>query len=350
MRHSLLLLLLLTFSVGLKAQEQQYKVAAIGFYNLENLFDTIKAPDINDIDFTPTGSYLWTSKLYHEKQGNLDRVISELGTGLSPDGLAILGVAEIENRTVLEDFVQQERVRKRNYQIVHYDSPDGRGIDVALLYQPKYYKVSSSRAVPLLIYGDDGERIKTRDILFVSGEFDGEPMHFLVNHWPSRRGGEAATQPLRNAGALVCKTICDSLMNDNPNAKVVIMGDLNDDPTSPSVRKVLGAEGNKSKVRQGGIYNPMESMYKKGMGTLAYRDAWSLFDQLLVTKGLVDDKAGGYQFYQVHVHNPSYLVQKTGHFKGYPYRTFSGSTYIGGFSDHFPVYMYLVKPVEEVKG
>ncbi len=337
------LLILPLFSHAQKAK--QYKIGAVGFYNFENLFDTENDPEINDDEFTPEGRNVYTDAIYREKLDHLGRVVSELATEKTPDGLAILGVAEVENRKVLEDFVTHPSVISREYQIVHYDSPDRRGIDVALLYQPKYFKVTESKALPVLLYGADSIRIFTRDILYVAGEFDGEPLHVFVNHWPSRRGGQAASQPLRNAAAFVCKQVCDSLLNINPDAKILIMGDLNDDPVSPSVKEVINAKGKKEKVRKKGFYNPMYTYFKKGLGTLAYRDAWSLFDQIIVSQGLISRKPEGYQFFQAMVHNPKYLVQKTGQYQGYPFRTFSGNTYLGGYSDHFPVYIYLIKEI-----
>ncbi|HMP12372.1 MAG TPA: endonuclease/exonuclease/phosphatase family protein [Saprospiraceae bacterium] len=340
-----LLLLLFTAPILIYGQQKQYNIGAIGFYNLENLFDTIDSPDTRDSEFTPLGDNLYNTEVYLDKLNKLARVISELGIDRTPDGVAILGVAEVENQKVLEDLVAEPAIRARRYEIVHYDSPDQRGIDVGLLYQPKYYKVLDSRPVPVEIYNDKGERTYTRDILFVSGLFDGEPLHVLVNHWPSRRGGEAATQPLRNYAASLCKAIADSLIQADPNAKIIIMGDLNDDPSSPSVRQVLNAKQKKEQVKPGGMFNPMYDFYKKGIGTLAYQDAWSLFDQLILSYGLVNPSAGGYQFYQANVHNKPYMTQQTGHFKGYPFRCYVGATYTGGYSDHFPVYLYLIKEV-----
>ncbi|MCB9303926.1 MAG: endonuclease/exonuclease/phosphatase family protein [Lewinellaceae bacterium] len=339
-----LFFLLFCIPMALSAQ-QKYQVGCIGFYNFENLFDTLNDPTINDEEFLPEGANRYSPEIYQEKLEHLAKVVSELGTELTPDGVSILGVAEVENRKVLEDFSQQPLVKSRNYQIVHFDSPDRRGIDVALLYQPKYFTVTASRAVPLMIYGDDSTRIYTRDILFVSGLYNGEPLHVLVNHWPSRRGGESATQPLRNAGAMVCKQIVDSLVALDANAKVLIMGDLNDDPVSPSVRQVLNAKRKKDQVRPGGLFNPMYDYYKKGIGTLAYRDAWSLFDQIILSEGFINPAAGGFQYFQTNIHNEPYLIQKTGHFKGYPFRTYAGSQYLGGYSDHFPVYIVLVKAI-----
>lgn len=330
---------------GTALSQKSVKVGAIGFYNFENLFDTEDHPQKIDEEFTPTGKRLWTDELYQEKQHHLAKVVSELGTELSPDGLAILGVAEVENRKVLEDFVQQDEVKDRNYQIIHYESPDRRGIDVALLYQNKYYQVTESKAIPLMIYNDTGDRVFTRDILLVGGTFDGDPLYILVNHWPSRSGGESATREYRNAGALRNKEISDSLTTLNPAAKVIIMGDLNDDPISPSVKNVIKAQAKADRVRPKGFFNPMHEYYKKGFGTLAYRDAWSLFDQILLNYSIVSKKAGGYRFYRAHIHNPSYLIQKKGRYKGYPFRTFDFDNYMGGYSDHYPVYVYLVKEV-----
>jgi len=347
MKRSVFFLLLLALpAINLLAQKaQQYKVGAIGFYNLENLFDTEDDPLINDSEFLPTGKKNWTEAIYQEKQGNMARVISELGTELSPDGVSILGVSEVENRKVLEDLVKQPKLASRNYQIIHFDSPDERGVDVGLLYQTKYFKPTSSKAVFTPVFNADGTPDQTRDILFVSGLYDGEPLHILVNHWPSRSGGEAASQPKRNASALICKNIADSLMQADPNAKIIIMGDLNDDPTSPSVKKILAASFKKEDTKKGGLFNPMYDFFKRGIGSNAYQDSWNLFDQIILSHGLINEKAGGFQFYNARVFNESYLFQKSGQYRGYPLRTFSGDNYIGGFSDHLPVFVYLVKPI-----
>lgn len=323
----------------------QYRIAAIGFYNLENLFDTVNDTTINDEDFLPTGANLWTPDKYREKQTNMAKVIAEIAAEKTPDGLALLGVAEIENRFVLEDLVKEPALASRHYQIVHYDSPDERGIDVGLLYNPKYFKVTASKVLPVLIIMDNQERQFTRDVLLVSGMFDGEPVHVMVNHWPSRRGGEKASEPWRVAAAMVCKKAADSLLLADPQAKFVIMGDLNDDPSNNSVKEVLRGKKEKEEVRKGDTFNPFYNLYKKGLGTLAYRDAWSLFDQIILSPAWIQPESGGYQFFQANVHGPNYLRQQSGQFKGYPYRTFVGTEYRGGYSDHFPTYFYAVKKI-----
>lgn len=337
-----LLFIGLLLSYNAKSQDK-YKVAAVGFYNLENLFDTLDTPDKIDEEFLPNGIKLYTSKVYQEKIKNLSTVISHLGTNITPDGVAILGVAEVENRSVLEDLVHQEALQARNYQIVHFESPDARGVDVGLVYQPKYFELLNSKAIELPIYKDDSVKTPTRDILYVQGLLDGDTISIMVNHWPSRRGGEAATEPLRMRGAQICRDIKDSLLRKNPSAKVIIMGDLNDDPASRSLTVSLSAKGDQKKVKPNDMFNPMYDFYNKGIGTTAYRDAWSLFDQLVVSPTLINNQTKGYHFYKAFVYNDRSIQQLTGKFKGYPLRTYSGDQYIHGYSDHFPVYMLLVQ-------
>jgi hypothetical protein len=212
-----------------------------------------------------------------------------------------------------------------------------------LLFNPKYFKVTASKKLPVIIYGEDKQRNFTRDVLLVSGIFDGEPLHVLVNHWPSRSGGEKVSDPWRVAAALVCKKACDSLLRANSDAKYAIMGDLNDDPVNTSVKMVLRGKKDKEEVQKGDTFNPSYALYKKGLGTLAYRDAWSLFDQIILSPAWVTPETGGYQYFQFRVHNPAYMTQKSGQYKGYPFRTYVGPNYEGGYSDHFPTYVYMVK-------
>ena len=325
-------------------KKDEYKVAAIGFYNLENLFDTIDSPTTNDADFLPSGRLVWNTPKYISKQINMAKVISELAVELSPDGVALLGVAEVENAKVLEDLVVQEAIKSRGYKVIHYDSPDERGIDCGLLYNPKYFTVTYSRACPIeLTDAKTGEKDFTRDILYVTGQMDGEPLHIMVGHWPSRRGGEAASAPGRAAAARVCRMMADSILATNENAKIVIMGDLNDDPDSKSMTKVLEAKGDTKEVKKGGLYNPMYDHYKNGDGTMAYRDSWSLFDQVVVSQPFVFKKSGGWQYYKSMVFRRPWMLQSEGQFRGYPFRTYVGDIFINGYSDHLPVYLFFLK-------
>lgn len=340
-----LLPLLLLCSLAVFAQQspkpEKAKIAAIGFYNLENLFDTLDTPDVLDEEFTPNGANHWIGKYYWEKLERMADVISQLGTALTPDGVALLGVAEVENITVLQDLVKEDKLKDRKYRIVHYDSPDDRGIDVGLLYNPKYFDVVSSRSVKVDLTPLGGK--DTRDILYVSGYFKGEPMHVMVGHWPSRRGGEEASEPFRKKAASVCKMLADSVRAIDPAAKIVVMGDLNDDPTNASITQVLMSKGKKSEVFENNFFSPFYEFYKKGLGTMAWRDAWGLFDQIMLSFQMVNDNGSGFRFYKAEVFNKKFLQQTSGNFRGYPFRTFVGSDYIGGYSDHFPVCVYLVK-------
>jgi hypothetical protein len=319
-----------------------YRIACIGFYNLENLFDTLDSPATNDVDFTPGGRLRWNAGRYRSKQTNMARVISGIATDRTPDGLALLGVSEVENRKVLEDLVAQPELKSRQYQIVHFDSPDERGIDCGLLYQSKYFKVKSARAVPVALTRDTVVDF-TRDILYVSGLFHGEPLHVMVGHWPSRSGGENASVWRRAAAAAVCRQLTDSISRADPGAKIVIMGDLNDDPVNPSLAEVLQAKYTADDLRSGQLYNPMYDLYHNGEGTLAYRDAWNLFDQIIVSQPLVNKKSGGWQLHKAVIYRQPWLLQTDGAFRGYPFRTFVGDLFINGYSDHLPVYVVLLK-------
>ncbi|MBK6930343.1 MAG: endonuclease/exonuclease/phosphatase family protein [Saprospirales bacterium] len=326
------------------AQKEEYRVAAIGFYNLENLFDTLDSPTTNDADFLPGGRLLWNAEKYASKQANMARIISLLAADKTPDGVALLGVAEVENRLVLEDLVAQPAVKDRNYQIVHFDSPDERGIDVGLLYQPKYFTLTGAQALPVLLKDPStGDQDFTRDVLLVSGLFDGELLHVLVNHWPSRRGGESASAWARAEAAKVCRQVVDSLTALDEKSKIIVMGDLNDDPNNKSVAQVLRAGRSADKLRDGDLYNPMYDLYQNGDGTLAYRDAWNLFDQMIISRGLVWKKAGGWQFHKPVVYRQPWMFQEGGAFQGYPLRTYVGDIFLNGYSDHLPVYLLFLK-------
>lgn len=340
--HSILSVIFILFlSQALQGQER-YRAVCIGFYNVENLFDTINQPDVNDEEFTPSGSSAWTSVRYQEKLNNLATVVFSVGTDITPDGLALLGLSEIENRQVIEDLLNTAPLSNRKYEIVHYDSPDRRGVDVGLIYQPKYFQPINSASYRLTIPGNPG--FLSRDQLLVSGFLDGEMVHVIVNHWPSRRGGEKASRPLRNAAADLSRHIVDSLLKIDPLAKVLVMGDLNDDPVNPSVRQHLKATGKREFATGDRMYNPMEDLYRKGIGSLAYQDSWNLFDQIVVSSGLAQRSDKGWYVHSALVYNKELLRQKSGAFKGYPFRTYAGGVYLGGYSDHFPVYVILAKP------
>ncbi len=347
---SILLLILSVFPYSSASAQgkKTYKVNTVAFYNLENLFDTIDDPITFDDDRTPNGKDHWTEEIYQDKLKKMSKVIADIGFDVTKNAPALLGVAEIENRKVLEDLVNQPKLLPKDYGIIQFDSPDRRGIDVALLYQKTLFQPINISKHELLIYNDKdrNKRVFTRDQLLVSGLLDGDKIHVIVNHWPSRSGGEARSRHKREKAAALNKKIIDSLHSIDPYAKIITMGDLNDDPTNSSVKKVLGAKDSKDKVKLKGLYNPMEKMAKKGIGSLAYRDSWNLFDQIIVSKALLDNNYSSYKYYKAGVFNKNYLSNPKGRYKGYPYRSFANGAYTGGYSDHFPVYVYLIKEIK----
>lgn len=344
-KHIVFILAVMAFGLGITsvpAQEKQaYKVGLVGFYNLENLFDTIDDPLKNDEEFLPNGANQWNTEKYTTKLHNMAYAISTIGTDWSPDGVAVLGMSEMENRTVLEDLVAQPELADRHYQVVHYDSPDRRGVDVGLIYNPKYFKLTGSKSYRLVVPGQP--EFITRDQLLVSGLFDGEPMHFIVMHWPSRYGGEKRSMPGRVAAAELCRHIADSIMREDQNAKIIMMGDFNDYPTNKTVTEHLRASGNMKDLRDGEFYNPMYELHKKGIGTNYYNDVPGVLDQMILTPGLLPTDYSTYQFKNAKVHNKEFLKQHGGRYNGYPFRTFGSGVWMGGYSDHFPVYVILLK-------
>ncbi|WP_412987054.1 endonuclease/exonuclease/phosphatase family protein [Pontimicrobium sp. IMCC45349] len=343
--HSIVLTFIVIFSVQAQ-KDRKFKAHTIAFYNVENLFDTI-----NDTTKLDERSPIMEMKfnreeVYEKKVKNMARVISEIGADISKNTPAIIGLAEVENRQVVDDLANDSALLHKDYGVVHFDSPDARGIDVALMYQKSLFRPLSTSNHELKIYDDiTRKRIYTRDQLLVSGELEGDLIHIIVNHWPSRRGGEARSRPKRVAAAKLNKRIIDSLQAIDPYAKIFTMGDLNDDPTNASVKDVLKAEKDKEDVKLKGIYNPMESFFKQGLGSNAYRDAWSLFDQIMITKPLLEKDFSSFRFFKAGIFNKQYLTNKKGRYKGYPLRSFADGGFTNGFSDHFPVYVIVIKEV-----
>jgi len=337
----------LFFFLGLAGGKDLYgqkgNAEVVAFYNLENLFDTIDTPDVNDFEFTPEGPKKWNSEKYNAKLGQMAVVIAQLGNKYNENGPSVVGLCEMENRQVLMDLVNTDVLRNRSYEIIHYDSPDERGIDVALLYQADKFKPENTISAPLMIRDENGEQVLTRDQLVVSGRLDGEKMHFIVNHWPSRYGGEESSRPFRKEAALLTRALVDSIMRIERNAKIVIMGDLNDDPDNESVLKYLNASPDCSDLKKGALYNATGPLFEKGQGTLLYRGVWNLFDQLIISLPLLKQKKGSFYFDSAHIYKEEFLLQQEGKYKGYTWRTYVGNNYHGGFSDHLPSYIVLKK-------
>ena len=354
-------LIIIFNSFQVYSQSKKYKIHTVAFYNFENLYDTVNDPFTNDDEWTPNGAQHWTTEKYQQKLKNLARVLSEIGTPENSNAPIIIGGCEIENRGVLEDLIKEPKLQQFDLGIVHFDSPDKRGIDVALLYQKKYFRPVSFSNIPLIIYKkniekkeeilevlddevevkkENNNRVFTRDQLLVSGFLEDEEIHIIVNHWPSRSGGEKATSLFREEAGKLNRKIIDSLQHINPRAKVLTMGDLNDGPLNNSVKTGLGAKGKKAEVPEFGVFNPFEEMANKGMGTIAFRDSWNIFDQIIMTESFLKNDFSTFNFWKARIFKAQYLIQTSGQYKGYPLRNTVSEA---GFSDHFPVYIYLIK-------
>jgi hypothetical protein len=361
----IVVLLVLFPLVEAKAQQKKYAVRTVAFYNFENLFDTINNPNFDE-EWLPKGLQRWTSEKYKQKLENLSKVLMQIGTNdQQKEAPTFIGGSEIENRGVLEDLVKHPNIIKNDYGIVHFDSPDKRGIDVALLYQKKYFKPTSFINIPLIIYrGNSNEkeketdedkadedkievtydkRVYTRDILLVTGFLDGEEINIMVNHWPSRSGGEKKSSPFREAAGRLSRKIMDSIYKINPNAKIISMGDYNDGSYNKSIKEGVGAKLKKSEVKPFGVYNPFEQMAKEGHASLFYRDSGDIFDQIMVSETLIKEDRTTYQYWKAGIYNKPFMIEKFGRYAGYPLRHSENEI---GFSDHFPVYIYLIKEVK----
>ena len=333
-------------------QDRRYSMYGVMFYNLENLFDTINNNGNQDYDFSPLGANQWNGTKYWQKQHNMAYAISQMEVNGSPAvGPIIVGVSEVENITVLQDLVRQPELKDRHYQIVHHDSPDPRGIDVALLYNPRFFKVLNVTTQRIDKYLSGFDAKPTRDQLTVTGMLAGEKVTVMINHWPSRRNGEEASSYLREAAGRMARATIDSLLRDDPNQGIIFMGDLNDDPQNKSCSEALGAKKDiKDCPGDGTCFNPWWNILNKGIGTLGYRGNWNLFDQIIYTDYFLkhyDSKdKPTLTFLRAEVLNRKFLRGDDGDREGYPLRTYSGGIFINGYSDHFPTMIYLVKEIK----
>jgi endonuclease/exonuclease/phosphatase family metal-dependent hydrolase len=319
------------------AQKADDHEIGIAFYNCENFFDTVHNPAKEDEEFTPEGKYHYTQRIYEQKVHNIATVIRNMG---GADGPAVIGLAEVENNTVLNDLARQPDLAGRHYKYEWYDGPDPRGINVALLYDPKYFRVIRSEALHVDLSGANGKSV-TRDVLHVYGVLSGDTVHIFVNHWPSRIGGQDESSPKRAIAAGVNKDAAGALLKQDPNTKVIIMGDLNDNPTDNSIVSVLGAKGEKNEVALQGFYDPFSDIFKSGQGTEEYKHSWNLFDQVIVSGSLLKNNNHKLHYDKAEIFRPDFIID---HYKGHegePHRSFVGPHWINGYSDHFPVILYL---------
>jgi predicted extracellular nuclease len=322
------IVLLLVITQLLHAQRP---AATIAFWNVENLYDTIDDPAVNDEEFLPAGKNHWTRERYNCKLQNLSKVILSMNSGSGPD---ILGLAEIENKNVLFDLTQCTGLKSKMYGIVHFDSPDKRGIDVALIYRKKKFRVLESKAINV---SNPADTFFTRDILLVKGILGKtDTIWIFVNHWPSRRGGKDESDKKRMRAALILRNASDSIERLFPRAQILVMGDFNDEPTDKSIRMLAFSED-----RIGGFVNLMDSLKAAGDGSYHYKKEKNMLDQVMVTKSFRYKK--GYYVYRAEIYRQEWM---TGiNYKDDPpgpLHTYAGSRYIGGYSDHYPVIAYLL--------
>lgn len=305
------------------------------FYNVENLFDLQDEPGKEDDEFTPLGARKWNRVKYQKKLDDISRVISSINEGDLPE---IVGLCEVENIQVVRDLIFTDLLALGKYDLIHYESPDRRGIDCALIYRPEEFKVIDHFSVPV-IFENDSE-YKTRDILYVKGYTrNREEFHVFVNHWPSRIGGAGETESKRLTAATILKNIVDSVMSAGPGAHIIIMGDMNDEPEDASIAEIIGAAdpGNSNSD----FINLMIPENNAGRGSYKYKGKWKMYDNLIVSPGLLDYKGfrciekRGYVFH----HDWMEYTDRNG--KIQPDRTYEGMNYYGGVSDHFPVYFRL---------
>lgn len=326
-------------------KETDGNAVIVAFYNLENLFDTINSSNVNDGDFTPKGKKKWNSSKYKNKLKKLARVLGDIGVDEGLNGPSIIGLCEMENRKVLVDLVNENAVVDNSYQIVHYDSPDKRGIDVALLYKQRDFVLNKSSVYPLIIHDErTGNRVFTRDQLLVEGLLKGDLVYIIVNHWPSRYGGELRSRPARLEAAYLNRAIIDSILHINNAAKIITMGDFNDDPYNVSIKCGLQACSlpNCCDNKECTLFNAMEALHEpNSVGSTKYRGKWNLFDQIILSSGFMDNESTGLKYDTAKIYNKPYLFQQEGKYKGSLLRTYGGKNYLDGYSDHLPVYVLL---------
>lgn len=315
-----------------KNPKQPLEACTVGFYNLENLFDTRNDPTLLDDDFTPGGFKRWTPERYENKLRKLGKAIGQMGRGRPLDLPVLLGMAEVENESVLDDLLSTDTLKGSGLEYVHFDSPDERGIDTALCYHREHFEPEGQEVIPLLVYEPDGQRDFTRDILHVHGWLNGEHVHIFVNHWPSRRDGDSETAHKRMTAAQTVRDRIWEIRSENPEANTIVMGDFNDDPHSESLKHL---------EESAALHNPMQQLFRPDRGSAKYRDTWMLFDQILLSHTFLNYQPGTHRFSHADIFDPEFLQEWNEPYKGKPFRTYVGRNYLGGYSDHFPVYVHL---------
>ena len=314
-----------------KSLRQEYTVVS---YNVENLFDTVDDPKIPDEEFLPTSEKKWDNERYEKKLTDIAEVISEVNQKELPE---VVGLVEVENQTVLEDLINAGRLKGRNYAIIHEESPDYRGIDVALIYRKDAFKEIKHEVLPVT-FPDDPE-FKTRDILHVTGKMRNKTVHLFVNHWPSRIGGDEKTEPKRLLAASVLKKRVDQILVEDPNARIIIMGDMNDEPANKSLKETLGAAAPGSGAPLVYLMMPDDVA---GKGTYFYSGNWNMLDNLVVSEAVLKGKGMKVEDEKGNVFSNDWMIYTNKNGDKTPNRSYVGNKYVGGVSDHFPVYFKMI--------
>lgn len=336
MKASLLLLIaLVSFNINASAQKKGNTIE-LAFYNLENLFDTIDDPYKNDNEFLPDSKKVWNTEKYKKKINNMSKVINCMGD----NGPEFIGFCELENATVLEDLLQKSCLQSHNYKFVHFDSPDERSIDVAFAWKDKHLKFISAKAY--IIKNPDYPQAKTRDILLVSGQHKKDTLYFIINHFPSRLGDSTESAQKRMYVASINRKITDSIQTLNPAARIMIMGDFNDEPSDPSIKEIINANNDSTTLTGTSLFNAMLSLQLSGQGSYNYKKQWDMLDQIILSRTFLDPKGSLYYVPgSATIFSPEWLKETNEKFKGNPFRTYAGNNYLGGYSDHFGVYVRL---------
>ncbi len=352
----LLALLLMVLTPWWAQAGNKNRSHVIGFYNLENLFDTYHDDGKNDYEYLPDGANNWTEAKYAKKLQNMAKVIAEMK---KDNGVwhTVLGVSEIENRHVLEDLVMEPAIADAHFQIVHYDGPDRRGVDCGLLYDPTKMTLVESESIPFTFEGsnikfdmtkEEQENFRTRDILMVHGIIDGEHFAFYVCHLPSRLGGKGVDTRARGGEIVYQHSM--KMMQKYPGINCVIMGDMNDNPFDDSMAKHMHGRKNIKDVKEADYFSPFWSMLEAGYSSLYYRGEGNIYDCILVNYNLAHAPKGTFQIQKItkkkfygRVFSKPFMTNQTGQYKGTPFRTFSNGAFVGGYSDHYPTYIVIKK-------
>lgn len=339
---TIFLLFLSEFYMQAQVIPEPENSTTVVFYNVENLFDIKDDPIISDEEFTPLSAKKWTSERYEKKINDLAGVLAGINDKELP---GIIGLAEVENATVLNNLINSQPLKKGVYSVIHYDSKDERGIDVALLYRKSEFTVVESKPIPVVFGFEDND--VTRDILFVKGNTnDGKSLYVFVNHWPSRTSGEQESEIKRITASVTLRKEIDGILNFEPDARIILLGDFNDEPTNKSLIQILNATNKRKNLGNRDLYNLMYDMHNTGTtGTLKFQDSWQIFDQIIVSPSLLKKGNTYYvNFDDGKIYNDKSILftnPETGFIS--PDRTYGGDTYYGGVSDHLPVYVILKK-------